>query len=161
MIIFCYQIIDQYTNISLRTIDHDLLTAKYFQCCVDSCHKTLTCCFFIPGASIKLSTTEQSFNCFKLQCRIQLSWIDAIILDCVCIFHNFSMLQSWNRMIHIMLYIFWKRTRHTAHIHLIRKKSFWLNKYLMTIFICKSYYLILNRRTISRTSSFNISGIQR
>ena len=71
------------------------------------------------------------------------------------------MLQTWYRTIHGNLYIFWQRTGHAAHIHFVGITALWLYKYLMSVLICKSYYLIFNRRTISWSGSLNHSRIQR
>ena len=99
-------------------------------------------------------------NVFKLQSRIKLSRINTIILYCISIFHNFCMLKPGNRMIHFMLHILRKRAGHTTHIHFIGIETFWLYKDLMPVLICKPNHLILNRRAISWTGSFNHPGIQ-
>ena len=52
------------------------------------------------------------------------------------------------------------RTGHTSNIHFIRIKSFWFNKYLMTFFIRKTNDLVLDRWTVSRSGTFNHTGIQ-
>ena len=160
MVFFCNQVIDQYSNISFGTVQNQLFPAFYLHSCIDSGNQPLCCCFFISGASVKLSATEQAFDLFEFQRRIQLPWIDAVILNCIGVLNNLCMFQSRNRMVHFILYIFRKRTGHTSNIHFIRIKSFWFNKYLMTFFIRKTNDLVLDRWTVSRSSTFNHTGIQ-
>ena len=70
------------------------------------------------------------------------------------------MFQSRYGMIHFFLHIFRQRTGHSTNIHLICIETFRLNKYLMTILICKTDYFIFNWRAITRTGSFDHTGIQ-
>ena len=159
MVFFCYKIIDQYANISLRAIQYKLFLTFYFHCGIDSGNQPLCGSFFISGTSVKLSAAEQTFNFLKLQCRIKLTRIDAVIFNCIGIFYDFCMLKARNRMIHGILYILRKRAGHSADIHFIRIKSFWFDKYLVAVFICKTNDFILDGRAVSRSGSLDHSGI--
>ena len=64
-------------------------------------------------------------------------------------------------MIHFFLYILRQRAGHSSNIHFICVKSFRFNKYLMAVFICKTNHLIFNRWAVSRSCSFNHTGIKR
>ena len=71
------------------------------------------------------------------------------------------MLKAWYAVVHFLLHIFRQRAGHTANVHLICVHSLWLNKHLMSFFICKTNYFILNRRAITWTSSLDHTRIQR
>ena len=157
MTFFCHKIIDQNTDIPLRTVYNDLLFSKYFPCCINTRYKPLCCCLLISRTSVKLSSAEQPADLFKFQRRIKLSGINTIIFDRIGITDNLCMLQPRYTSIHFILNILRKRTGHSSDIHLIGVKPFRLNKYLMAIFVCKFHNLILNGRTISWTSSLNHS----
>ena len=159
MIFFCHKIIDQHANISLGTIQYKLLLTFDFHCCIDSGNQSLCSSFFISRTSVKLSAAEQTFNLLKFQCRIELTRIDAVIFDCISILYDFCMFKPRNRMIHGILNILRKRTGHSADIHFIRIKSFWFDKYLVAVFIRKTNDFILDGRAVSRSGSFNHSGI--
>ena len=64
-------------------------------------------------------------------------------------------------MVHSLLHILRQGTGHTSDIHFICIFTFRLNKHLMPFFICKTYYLILNRRTVSGSCSVDHSGVKR
>ena len=51
-----------------------------------------------------------------------------------------------------------KRTGHAADVHLIGIKPLRLDKYLMPVLICKFYYFIFNRRTITGACSLDHTG---
>ena len=71
------------------------------------------------------------------------------------------MLQAWYGMVHFVLDIFRKGAGHSSDVHFICVKAFWLNEYLMAFFVCKTDGFIFDGRAITRTGSFDHSGIKR
>ena len=158
MILLGHQIIDQHADICLGTIQHKRLSSQHLHGRIDTCHKSLDSCLLITGASVKLPATEQTGNRLKLQCCLQLSGINAVILNGIRISHDPHILKTWNCPVHGILDILRQRTGHTAQIHLIGVKSLWFNKYLMTFFIWEFHHLVLDGRTISWSGTFYGTG---
>ena len=110
MVLLCYQVIDQNTDISLRTIEDQRLFSFDLHCCIDTGNESLCRRFFISAAAVELSAAEKSSDIFKFQRCIELSRIDTVILDRVGITDNFCMLKPRYTVIHFMLNIFRQRT---------------------------------------------------
>ena len=114
MVLFGHQIIDENADISLGTVQNHLLSAKDFHRSIYTCHKALYSCFLITGASVKLTACKQAADLLKLQCRLKLQRIDAVILNGISISHDTHMFQSRYSTVHCILYILRKRTAHSA-----------------------------------------------
>ena len=155
-----HQIIDQHADIRFGTIQNQRFFSLDLPRCIDPGDQSLCRRLFIAGASVKLAGTEQAGDIFKFQGKRQRSRINTVILNRVCVPHDLRMFQSRYRTVHRDLHILRKRARHTSNIHFIRIKSFWFNKYLMTFFIRKTNDLVLDRWTVSRSGTFNHTGIQ-
>ena len=95
----------------------------------------------------------------KFQCWVKLSWIHAVVFNSICIFNNFAVFKSRNSSVHRKLYIFWQRRAHSPNIHFIGVKTFWFDKNLVPLFIRKFNHFVFDRRTVTRTSSFDNTGI--
>jgi len=78
MTLFCDQIINQNSDISLGTVNDDPFLALQLSRRINPRYKPLRCCLLIPGASfllspglsVKLPAAEQPFDIFKLQCTL-------------------------------------------------------------------------------------------
>ena len=70
MTLFCDQIINQNSDISLGTVNDDPFLALQLSRRINTRYKPLRCCLLIPGASVKLPAAEQPFDIFKLQCTL-------------------------------------------------------------------------------------------
>ena len=161
MVFLRHQIINQNTNICLRPVQNKTLSPQNLHRRVYTGHKALYRRFFIAGTAVKLAAAEQAADGLKFQRGFQLTGINAVILNCICIPNDFYMLQSRNGPVHRVLHILRKRTRHTAQVHFIGIQSFRLHEDLVTVLIRELYHLVFNRRTISGARSLNRTGKQR
>ena len=160
MVFLSNQIINEYANIGFGTVKNQWVLSFYFHSCIDTGDQPLCGSLFISGASVELPAAEQTGNLLELQGRIQLTWVDTVILNCVCIPYNLDMFESRYCMIHSILYILRKRTGHTADIHFVGVDTFRFNEYLMAVLVGKFNDFVLDRRTVARTGSLNHSGKQ-
>src|SRR5699024_10584830 len=136
MALFCNQIIDENTDISLRTVQNELFPTKNLLRRIDARHKPLCRSLLISGASVKLSGTVEPFHLPKFQRRIKLSCIDTVILNRIGISHNLRMLQPRYRTVPLILYNLPQGTGHSPDIHLIRIFSLPISLYSLPEFIC-------------------------
>ena len=160
-VFFGHQIINQHTDVSLRTIQYHRLSSHNFHGRIDTGHKSLYCCLLITGASVKLSSGKKPPDLFEFQRCLQLQRIDAVILNGICIPDNLYILQSRHCPVHGVLHILRQRTGHAAQIHFIGIKSLRLHKNLMPFLIWKFYHLVLDGRTIPGACSLDHAGKKR
>ena len=158
---FRNQIINQNTNISIRTLQDHLIPSKHLHRRINTGHQSLCRRFLVSRTAIKLTAAEQTTDFLEFQRWFQLRSRNTIIFYRISITDNLRMFKSRHRMIHLILNILRKRTGHTSHIHFICIKPLRLQKNLMSVFIGKLDNLILNRRTISWPCSLNNTRINR
>ena len=97
--LFRHKIINQHTDICLRTVEHQRLSPKDLHRRIDSRDKPLARRLLISTAAIKLSAGKKPLDIFKFQRSIKLICIDTIILDRISITDNFYILQSRKRAV--------------------------------------------------------------
>jgi len=156
-----YEVIDQNADITFRSVHGKSFLPADFSCCIDSGHKSLHGSFFVAGTSVELSAGKKSLDILKFQTVLDLSGIDTVVFDRICITNDLHVFQTGDRVVHRILHIFRKRTRHSGQIHFVGIQAFGFNKYLMALLVGKSHYFIFDRRTIARTYTFDHSRKQR
>ena len=144
MALLRHEVINQNTDIGLRTVQNKRLFLLNLPCGVDSGNQTLGRCLFVTRASVNLSGCKESRNLLELKTRSQLSRIDTIVFYRVGIAYYDRVFKTGRRVYHRILDILWKRRGHTAEIHLIGIQTLRLNKDLMSLFVRKFHHLIFN-----------------
>ena len=128
---------------------------------IDSRDQSLRGSLLITGASVKLSRSIQSADFLEFQRRTKLIRINTVVLDRVGIPDYFRMFQPRNRTVHPDLDILRQGGGHSVNIHFVGIQPFRFNKNLMAVLIPESHDLVLYRRTVARSGSFDISGEER
>ena len=157
---FCCKII--YHNTYVRFIPPQIygLFTESPQCCIYSRQNTLTRRFFVTRGSVKVTRMKESPYLLRLKGRIKLRWRYHIVLYGVCGFKYFNPFKTRNGSVHLYLDIFRKGCGQTVGIYLYYICAFRFKENEMFVLIGKSYYLVFNGRTVSRSYTFYQSPVK-
>ena len=125
---FIYQIIDEYTDITIGTAQNKGFLFFEFQSGIDPCHKTLTCGFFIPGSTVDLPCTVKAFDIFIFQSGCKLRGDHTIVFNGISRAHDFYMFQTGNGLHEFFLDLIGHPCGHPLYIDLIGIKPFGFQK---------------------------------
>ena len=115
----------------------------------------------VARRSVELPRAVKPRHLLEFKSRVKLGRVDAVIFDSVGVAHYLGVLKAVKRAEHSPLHVDGQRGRKALNIGLLGVCAYRLNKELMTLLVGKSGKLVLNRRTVSRSCSVNLTRIHR
>ena len=154
---FRNQIVNEHTDVSLRTGQNQRIFFGKGEMCVDACHESLARRLLITGGSVHLSGKIKVSDNFRFERITQLHRVEIVILDGITRTVYLGLFQSRNQMESLHLNIFRKRGGKTVEVIFICVASLWFKEELVTCTVGETNNLIFYGRTITGTHTLDAS----
>ena len=152
---FCNEIVDERTDVAVRTAQDQRLLAADLERGVHARDESLHGGFLVAGRAVELARAVQTGDLFALERGAQLRGIDAVVLDGIGAALHLGVFQSRNGADNIDLHVLRQRGRQTLNVQLLRMQTHRLNEELVAFLIRKRDDLRLNRGAVARAGAFN------
>ena len=140
-----YQIINQHTDVCLRSRQDEGLFLPKFECCIYTSNESLTGRFLISTGSVDLAREVESLQFTGFQGVSELDGIDKVVFNRVPGSRDFCVFQAWNRTNKLQLCVVWEACAQSVGIIFSCGKTLWLQENLVSVLVSKTVNLVLNR----------------
>ena len=128
---------------------------------VYSCHNALRRRFFVTACSVYLSCKKQALNVFCHKCCVKLRCVDAIVLYCVGVTHNFHIFQPFDAVVNLFLHPRRHGRGRPLNVKFAGVGRFRLQKYLMTLLVAETHHLVFYAGAVTWTYAVYGTVVQR
>ena len=155
------QVVYQHTDVSLITCGDPGRLAGNVSCCVETGNQSLAGRLFVTGRAVDLPGKEETGDRLGFQMRPELGGWTVVVFDSVAISHDDRPFETGDHRQHLILDVAGQAGGDTVDVNLLRLASLWLEKQLVSLFVCKSHHLVFDARAISGTPRVNLAAVHR
>src|SRR5579884_512644 len=155
------EVVDQYPDVSLRSIEHQRRLAAYLERRIDARDNALGGRFFVSRRTVDLTRMIKAGDQLGFKGGMQLARGKVIVFDRVPWLEHACATEAWYCTYNFVLYVCREACRNSIRIELTRIKPFRLDKNLMALLVGKTHDLVLDRRAISGAGRFDHSAVHR
>src|SRR5262249_39409892 len=124
---------------------------------IQSRHQSLRCRLFVSGRSVDLAREKQAFDSLRFQRSMELGWLNKVVLDGISVPKNLRALETGQRTNNALLRLSRETHREAVDIDFVDVQPFRLKKDLMAFPMRESHDLVLERRTVPRPDSADLT----
>ena len=154
---FGHEVVNQHTDVCLVALQHEFLFSCHFQGGIHASHESLSCCFLITCGSVHLSCEEESADDFRLQCVLQLSWVEEVVFDGIAWTIHDEVSETRHATQCFDLHIHWQRRTESIQIHLVRRLPLRLEEEHVLVAVGEGVELGFDAWAVARTDALNLS----
>ena len=156
-----HQVVNQHSDIGLRTPEDERSLAAELQHCVDASHQPLAGGLLVARGTVDLASKIEVLHPLGLKCIYQLRRREVVILNGIARLEDAGLLKTLDTVQRLELHLDGQRRRESVEVPRLRPPALGFDKQLVVVLVSEALDLVLNGGAVARSTTLDAAGEKR